>query len=480
MLESIQSDLTQCINNPDDPAKQCKLETTLTEAVKQTVTDANFRAQTGCSPDFWRIACLAMPEFAQKPTAQSCLVLLLKLVRNAVVNEVVNQQLAIEFGALYEIEKIINTRLQSHDQEAITVMQIGTQAICNMMTGNSIALEFVWEEWMQDINRGHVYSELLGVNDDGVVTATMILILNCIRNSRERCQAMVKAKPGRAMLNAILDDLERLHSDEHNKNFELGYSIISQLIDYGHFVTVYRNIEDTSEQMNGRLTMLIKVIDSKIHAYKEKSNGLPQYLGHVELKTISGLVRQLCQRAVFVMEQVIEGQAPPSALEIDDVSEVYTTLVLVLQTASTLLTTNEDGHADFKEMLSEDNVMQAVTDLLSRCETMDQNKQPGFNYLKRDSVRLLGALCYEDRRMQDKIREIGGIPLILAQCKIEDANPYLREYAILAIRNILKDNPDNQALIAQMEPKEAVQTDGLSEMGLKAKLVDGKVKIEKA
>ncbi|KAG2224314.1 hypothetical protein INT45_012883 [Circinella minor] len=367
-------------------------------------------------------------------------------------------------------------------------MQIGTQAICNMLTGNMAGSKLVWKEWMRDADRGSVYSELLAINDDGVIMATMILILNCIRNSEELCQIMVNAKTGVAMLNSILNDLERLHSDEQNKNFELGYAIISQLIDYGHFTTIYKTIENTSDnKMNGRLTMLIKVLDSKIHAYKEGE--VPDFLGHTELKKISGLVRQLCQRAIFVMNQVIEGQQQEqeisSVLEIDDVSEVYTALVLILQTSSTLLTLNDQGHTVFKEMLIEDDVLKSVTDLLTCCETMDQKKQPGFNYLKRDSVRLLGALCHEDRRMQDKIREIGGIPIILAQCKIEDANPckysiYLREYAILALRNILKDNHENQAIIAELEPKEAVQTDELTEMGLKAKLVNGEVKLEKA
>ena len=119
--------------------------------------------------------------------------------------------------------------------------------------------------------------------------------------------------------------------------------------------------------MNGRLTMLIKVLDSKIHAYKEGE--IPHFLGHTELKKISGLVRQLCQRAIFVMNQVIEGQqqeqesstSSSSVLEIDDVSEVYTALVLILQTSSTLLTLNDQGPAEFKEMLVEDDALKSVT-----------------------------------------------------------------------------------------------------------------------
>lgn len=47
-------------------------------------------------------------------------------------------------------------------------------------------------------------------------------------------------------------------------------------------------------------------------------------------------------------------------------------------------------------------------ELLRSCETMD-NKKLAFNYLKRDSVRLLGAMCYKDRHVQDKVSKSRGI-----------------------------------------------------------------------
>lgn len=55
----------------------------------------------------------------------------------------------------------------------------------------------------------------------------------------------------------------------------------------------------------------------------------------------------------------------------------------------------------------------------------------------------------------------------------------IREYAVLALRNILEDNVENQELIAEMKPLEAVQTDELAEMGLRPRLIDGKVKLER-
>lgn len=55
----------------------------------------------------------------------------------------------------------------------------------------------------------------------------------------------------------------------------------------------------------------------------------------------------------------------------------------------------------------------------------------------------------------------------------------LREHAVLAIRHMLQDNDENQTLIAEMEPLQAVQTDDLSDMGLTARLENGKVKLSK-
>lgn len=49
--------------------------------------------------------------------------------------------------------------------------------------------------------------------------------------------------------------------------------------------------------------------------------------------------------------------------------------------------------------------------------------EAGFSYLKRDLVRLLGVLCYNNKAIQDRIRVCGGIPVVLNLCVIDDRNP---------------------------------------------------------
>ncbi|KAF9351683.1 hypothetical protein BGX26_010362 [Mortierella sp. AD094] len=115
--------------------------------------------------------------------------------------------------------------------------------------------------------------------------------------------------------------------------------------------------------------------------------------------------------------------------------------------------------------------MAANTDstLLSNTST-EQGQQSFFIGLKRDIVRLVGNLAYRSRHVQDLIRQCNGLIVMLSQCNIDDANPYLREYAILAMKNILAGNSENQALIEELQPIEAVDHPALQEARVTAQL----------
>ncbi|KAK3822748.1 MAG: spinocerebellar ataxia type 10 protein domain-containing protein [Benniella sp.] len=107
--------------------------------------------------------------------------------------------------------------------------------------------------------------------------------------------------------------------------------------------------------------------------------------------------------------------------------------------------------------------------LLSNTSTA-QGQQSFFVGLKRDIVRLVGNLAYHSRDVQDRIRSCNGLVVMLSQCNIDDANPFLREYGILAMRNILEENAENQAIIAELQPIEAVDHPVLQEARLQAQL----------
>lgn len=47
----------------------------------------------------------------------------------------------------------------------------------------------------------------------------------------------------------------------------------------------------------------------------------------------------------------------------------------------------------------------------------------GFLYVKRDLVRLLGALAHESQAVQDRTRNANGIPVVMNLCVIDERNP---------------------------------------------------------
>ena len=105
-------------------------------------------------------------------------------------------------------------------------------------------------------------------------------------------------------------------------------------------------------------------------------------------------------------------------------------------------------------------------------EPKSSNSLQAFATLKRDVVQLLGLVAYHDKASQDRIREAAGIHLILSLCVVDEYNPressepssslprliqsslneVIREHALLAIRNLMTNNPENQAVIGTMDP----------------------------
>ncbi|KAG1443318.1 hypothetical protein G6F56_010714 [Rhizopus delemar] len=291
---------------------------------------------------------------------------------------------------------------------------------------------------------------------------------------------MVENANGRKILGAILDDLERLHDNE-SRNFELGYTIFNELFACGYFKLLYglfKNYDSNLLILNTRQTILLKILDSKIHA----KDNVPSFVNTTDSFFLCQQFEIIAKETVNVIVSV-KGSVEKSDLEVEQVSNIYTAVILLLQILNQLLLLEADG---LKQCLVDINAIFLVIDILGHLQTIQlppaqtENPELGFNFLKRECVRMMGSLCYHDKTIQDNIRELSGIPLILDQFKIDDSNPYLREYATLALRNLMEDNVENQNVIRQLEPQQVLQTDELTRMGITPELLkNGQVRINK-
>ncbi|RCI02178.1 hypothetical protein CU098_002950 [Rhizopus stolonifer] len=346
------------------------------------------------------------------------------------------------------------------------ILQVGTQAICNMLTNNSTDIATVWHAWLTEPERGMLWSYVLSKSDDGLIMSALVLIINCIRGHQQRCDLFVSSKSGQDMLSAILGDMERLHDNQDSKNFELGYTVLSELFSFGHFKTLFIQVDDYSHKipLSDHQIILLKCLDAKIHSTDE----FPPCISTHELTLLSQTLAHIGTLQITNKNE-------------DLVQPIYTGIILILEILNALFVLDQPR---VKAYLVQVNAVTLMIDLLRFMETIEltTTDQPkvGFDFLKRECVRLLGTLCYKDKEIQDKIRTLGGIPLILSQLKIDDSNPYIKEYAVLAIRHLLENNTENQQFIQELEPQQVIQTKELTEMGIQPELKEGKISIRRS
>ncbi|XVE81724.1 hypothetical protein DITRI_Ditri15bG0088700 [Diplodiscus trichospermus] len=142
---------------------------------------------------------------------------------------------------------------------------------------------------------------------------------------------------------------------------------------------------------------------------------------------------------------------------------------------------------DIVDMLVSNELIDILLDLLCDLEppaiirkTLKESKNQGLNTsssrlcpykgIRRDIVAVIGNCAYRRKHVQDEIRQKNGILLLLQQCVTDDDNPYLREWGIWCLRNLLEGNAVNQQAVADLELQGSVDMPELARLGLRVEI----------
>lgn len=159
-----------------------------------------------------------------------------------------------------------------------------------------------------------------------------------------------------------------------------------------------------------------------------------------------------------------------------------------------------DPKGVFQHIVEDTNFLASITGLLHSAETFlpKRNKladmhpvyedgelvsyttNPAeFPRVKTSIIALLAFLATDNRFVQDEIRRLHALELILSNMIIDQNNPYIKENSILALSCVLKNNQENQDFISKLEVKEVVANEELENAGMEVKFVNGKVRLMK-
>lgn len=108
----------------------------------------------------------------------------------------------------------------------------------------------------------------------------------------------------------------------------------------------------------------------------------------------------------------------------------------------------------------------------------EQNTK-SFPEVKSAIIEIIAHLAHNTFEVQEQVRSLHGLQIILSCCTIDDNNPYLKERAIVCIKQLLAGNEGNQNFVRSLEAQQVVDDKVLEEVGYEVKINDGKIEYEK-
>ncbi|KAI0320888.1 spinocerebellar ataxia type 10 protein domain-containing protein [Amylostereum chailletii] len=437
-----------------------------------------------------------------------------KMLRNLVADVPLNQKYA--FATEPFIRRLVHIHTswtREKDETSHTVARILTQTLSNIVTTNDSLQNELLRTYLALPEEQSVLIRLLASPDPRTVIAVLVLLLNCVRQDRGRAVLLCTATTSARMCIVLLDRLEHLldapeESDE-GKAFELGYTLLTNLFEYGLFEELYVRMDIPGEAVAPPQTTLLKLLDSHLQSAQKRNLSSPGPALGFPLVARFFALSGYAQRAVRAALGDTHGgsfdlQLPAVCAALVLVAQSLLAILLLNSSKPTSNSREEPGTVPnpvissrapemnprqlFSTCRSPDDGMGFVESLLETLRLLDvflpriqfgkpagDPRRPasegvgnpdaadgtGFAYLKRDLVRLLGALVHEDRSMQDRVRMAEGIPVVLNLCVVDERNPYLREHAIFALRNLLHRNAENQAAVEAIKPMGTWDEEGI-------------------
>lgn len=154
--------------------------------------------------------------------------------------------------------------------------------------------------------------------------------------------------------------------------------------------------------------------------------------------------------------------------------EVLIELLRALQNKLIRINFYKNPNGTVKGLKTTDALGSKLTDEQLLSERIDYKnysiKATNFPEIKLLVIEILTMLVHNRKDIQDKVRELSGLELVLSNCVIDDNDPFIKERSVVCIKFLLKDNPLNQDFVAKLEAKKPVQDEALSAAGYEVKI----------
>ncbi|KAJ2906110.1 hypothetical protein GGI21_004085 [Coemansia aciculifera] len=410
-----------------------------------------------------------------------------------------NQDLANSAGIVGDVRRTISdmVRREMSCPEATRCVTVAAQAMSNLVTGNRQLQHSLLE---QELASGipaidTVFWYLLASVNGQTNMAGLVLLLNCLKDSAEATSLLCSTEAGRLVASHIGELFGEDENDESDTKAML-YTILSQIIDCGKL----------DQLLGGDLSLRAYGLVDALAVYCNEHSSTADYQKVVSRDLIAALTLLLSKShavlvhvwedtaAVYMPEDDIHGN-----VDMDDIMAAHRCLGATISALGSITT---EASAEVSDWILECKTLHQVIALLGllskhlpRIERANERQSApqvgGLDagdtssikhlfMLKCDLIRIIGNIGHKSAAAQDLARELDGLSLVLDHMKIDDNHPFIKEYAVVALKGLLSNNRANQDFLRDMNVVDSVKDPKLAKAGIQAVITnEGQVSIKR-
>ncbi|TVU48600.1 hypothetical protein EJB05_08241, partial [Eragrostis curvula] len=407
------------------------------------------------------------------PVSPSRLLLLrLRLLRNLVAGDELNQITFVHCSG----PSVVVSSVLSFPSVAPDVARAALQALGNAALGGEYHRAAVWDALFPEALR-----EFAGIKDAGVLDPLCMVLDTCCsgEGGRGRLEELCHDDLGLPILVQVITNAFKV---EHKEEW-LEWLLFKVCVEEQKFETLFRALcsnDDVecsdSGEYNAKHAFVLGTLSKCLTNHPKEvtvsdSFALGVFNVHKHaVDTVDFTRRGSCSLptgfpeidvlgySLQLLRDICAWESPSSETQLPVDSLLQTGLVKrllkylgELEPPSTIRKSMARGQGDQQPALANGKVC------------------PYIGY-RRDLVAIIANCLHGRKQVQDEVRQLDGIMLLLQQCVIDEENPYLREWGLLAVKNLLEGNEENQKEVSELELNEPVITPEIANIGLKVEI----------
>lgn len=366
---------------------------------------------------------------------------LFRSLRNACVHNANNQRGIVTYEKMYStlVNLVYGMLLRVYqgpsNEDRLVALRCGVQFLGNLSAGNDAPKAIVWKTLMTDLN----LVSMLGHSDSKIRRFSCMTFFNCL-SEPVRKEFLSNDEKSPQVINKLLSCF---------KNDEIEWSLYS--------MEFFIEDEIFMDKVYSKLELMDRHIVMDI-ILERFAKHIANYVCRIPAETVLFLVDNLIKMVKFCLNkpsnQSVEDLDPVETMkhfealcyasllpEFSDIikknSYLLELLLLLLKTVHFL---GKEGKNDFSP----------IENLRSLTEQDENIAKSPFYGLKCVLIRLIANMCHESQTNQNIVRETSGIELILDCCNLDARNPFIIQWCILAVRNLMQNNFENQQTLARL------------------------------